>query len=122
VRQLLRIGGREDEDEVRRRLLEGLQKCCERVARDVWYLVDDHDAVGAAGRGEAHLLAQRLDVGDAAVRSAVDLGSAERDSRGDLEAARALVAGVRARLLPGPALLAVERLGEDAGARRLADS
>ena len=123
VGKLLRIGRREDEHEVRRRFFERLQQRCERVVRELVHLVDDHDAVLAARRREANLLAQRLNVGDTAIRCAVDFGDVERNPGSDLLAARARVARVGRRLaLLRRARLAVERLGEDSCRRRLADA
>ncbi len=120
VGELLRIGGGEDEHEVRRRLLQRLQECRERVARELVHLVDDHHAVAAAGGREAHALAQLLDVGDPAVARAVDFEDVERDAGRDLGAARAFAARFTARLARGSrAPLAVESLGENPRARRL---
>ena len=119
--QLLRVGGREDEHQVGRRLLEGLEEGRKSVVRELVHFVDDHHPPPSAGGREAHLLAQRLDVGDAAVRGAVDLGDVERHPGRDLDTARAGVARIGAGRARGPlpagcgcaAPLAVQGLGED---------
>jgi hypothetical protein len=120
--QLLRVGGGEDEHQVRRRLLQRLQERREGVARELVDLVDDDHAVLAAGRREADLLAQRLHVGDTAVRGAVDLGHVQRHAGRDLAARGALVAGLGRAAAAQAALLAVERLGDQARAAGLADA
>ncbi len=56
-RDLLRFGRREHENDVRRRLLEGLQQGVEGVARELMGLVDDIHLVLALGRRETHLFA-----------------------------------------------------------------
>ena len=57
-RQLLRIGGREQELDVRRRLLERLQERIERMRRQHVHFVDQVDLVAPAGRQVLDVLEQ----------------------------------------------------------------
>ena len=50
------LGGCEDEDGMRRRLLERLEECVERLLREHVHLVDDEHAVAANLRRNAHLV------------------------------------------------------------------
>ena len=112
---LVRLGRREDEDDVGGRLLERLEERVERLRREHVHLVDDVDFVAALGGREFHRLAQAADLVDAAVRRRVDLEDVHRGAVGDLAA---VVAGA-ARLWRRP-VLAVERHGEDLRRARLA--
>ncbi len=114
---LLRLGGGEDEAEVRRGLLHQLEQGVEALRRDHVGLVDDVDLVGAADRCEERLLAEVAGVVDTTVGRRVDLDHVERPgtATGQVAAAVALPAGVGHR-----GLLAVERAGQDPGAGRLA--
>ncbi len=115
VRQLVRLGGREHERHVRRRLLERLEQGVERLGREHVDFVDDVDLL-AQDRGLVpHRLGQLADRVDAAVRGAVHLLVVGRAAVADRHARRAHAA----RLGRG-ALLAVERLANDPGERGLA--
>src|SRR5438270_3668864 len=118
-RNLLRVGGAEDEYDVRRRLLERLEQRVERRLGEHVRLIDDVDLFRAESRREVDLLAQVADLIDAAVRRRVDLDEVERRACRHLDARLALVARLRRiRLSSG----AVDRLREQACRRRLARS
>ena len=66
--QLLRIGGREQELDVGRRLFEGLEQRVERVRREHVYFVDQVDLVASTTRRVPHVVqqfARVLDLGAA---------------------------------------------------------
>ena len=114
---LVRLGGREDELEVRRRLLDQLQQGVEALRGHHVRLVDDVDLVAALDRREERPLAQVARVVDTTVRGGVDLDH--------VDAAGAAAGQVRAGLadaarLGDRALLAVDRAGQDPGAGGLA--
>ena len=115
-RQHLReVGGAEDEDEVRRRLLDQLQERVPGGVRELVRLVEDVDLVAPLHRLEDDAVADLADVVDAALRGGVHLDHVERGAGGDRAArvARAVRRGRRP-------LRAVEALGEDARHRGLA--
>ena len=114
---LLGLGGREDEAQVLRRLLDELEQRVEALRRDHVGLVDDVDLVAALDRREERLLPQVARVVDAAVGRRVDLDDVDRPrpAAGQVAAAVALAARVGDRRL-----LAVERPRQDPGARGLA--
>ena len=115
-RQHLReIGRAEDEDEVRRRLLDQLQQRVPRGVGELVRLVEDVDLVATLGRLEHDALADLADVVDAALRRRVHLDDVEGAAVRDRDARVTRLVRVRRR-----ALLAVEPLGEDARERRLA--
>ena len=116
-RQLLRIGGREQELDVRRRLLERLQQRVERVRREHVHFVDQVDLVAAARRRVLHVVEQLARVVDLGARGRVHFEQVDEAARVDVAAGAALAAGLRRH-----ALLAVQRLGEDARDRGLADA
>src|SRR5581483_5265740 len=120
---LVRVGRGEDEDDVRGRLLEGLQERVERRLREHVDLVDEVDLVRrAAGRRHVvRVVAELADVVDAAVARGVELDQVERASLGDGPARGALVtrfAGALRRVRR--VALAVDRLREQASRGRLA--
>ena len=108
-RQLLRIGGREQELDVRRRLLERLQQRVEGVRRQHVHFVDEVDLVAAARRRVLHVVEQLARVVDFGARGGVDFDQVDEAPFVDLAAGAALAAGRRRH-----AGLAVERLREDA--------
>ena len=113
---LVRVRGREDEDDVAGRLLERLEQRVERRSREHVDLVDDVDLVAPAGGREAHAADDLLaDVVHARARCGVELVDVGVAPLGDLDAVLARAVG-----LAGGALLAVERLGEQARGRGLA--
>ena len=118
---LVRLGRREDELDVRRRLLDDLEQRVEALVRDHVRLVEDEDLVAVARGRERGALPQLAGVVDTAVARRVDLD--------DVQAARAAARQLDARLAHvargvGGVLLgvlrAVEDAGEDARGRRLA--
>ena len=80
---LVRLGGREDEVHVDRRLLERLEERVERLRRQHVHFVDDVYLGAPLRRRVADLLAQVADLVDAAVGGAVDLDDVEVAPRGD---------------------------------------
>ena len=115
-RQHLReVGGAEDEDEVRRRLLDQLQQRVPRGVGELVRLVEDVDLVAPLRRLEHDALADLADVVDAALRRRVHLDDVERVAVRDRDARVARLVRVRRR-----ALRAVQALREDARERRLA--
>ena len=112
LRQIRRA---EDEDEVRRRLLDELQKRVPRCVRQLVRLVEDVDLVAPLDRLEHDAVADLADVVDAALRRCVHLHDVERRARRDRRADVARPVGRRRR-----AGRAVERLREDPRHRRLA--
>ncbi|MFK4690857.1 hypothetical protein RKD22_003792 [Streptomyces pristinaespiralis] len=113
---LLGLGGREDELQVLRGLLDHLQQGVEPRRGDHVGLVDDVDLVAAARGAEEGLLAQLTRVIHTTVRGGVDLDDVDGPGSGARQvlAGLALAAGRRRR-----PLLAVQTTGEDAGAGRL---
>ena len=115
-RQHLReVGRAEDEDEVRRRLLDQLQERVPGGVGELVRLVEDVDLVAPFDRLEDDAVADLADVVDAALRGGVHLDDVEGGAGGD-RAAR-VARAVRRRRRP---LRAVEALGEDARHRGLA--
>ncbi len=113
--QLLRISRREQELDVRRRLLEGFQKRIERVSGQHVHFVHEIDLVAPASRRVLHVVQQLSRVVDLGTRGGIDLDEVHEASAVDLPARRAHAAG-----LGGHAGLAVQALGKYPGDRRLA--
>ena len=111
---LVELGRAEDEDEVRRRLLDQLQERIPRGVGELVRLVEDVDLEAALDRLEDDVLADLADVVDPALARCVHLDHVERRPARDRDARVAGLVGRRRR-----ALLAVERLGEDACERGL---
>ena len=113
LENLLRVGGTQDEDDVRRRLLKGLEQGVERRGREHVHLVDDVDLVRAAHRRVVH----RADdlfahVVHARARSGVELVDVRVRARGDGLALGAGAVGDAAGVALG--MRAQEGLGQDA--------
>ena len=116
-RQLLRIGGGEQEFHMGRRLFQRLQQGIEAVLGEHVHLVDEiHLETAAAGR-VLHIVEQFAHVVHAGARGGIDLDQIDAAALVDLDTGGALAAGLRA-----DALLAVEGLGKDACDGRLADT
>ena len=115
--QAPRLRGGEDEDDVRRRLLQGLQERVERRLREHVDFVDDVDLAPPAGRRVARVLAEGPHLVDPAIRGAVDLEHVERAARRHLAAGLALGAGDGTAGAPP---LAVQAHREEPRRRRLA--
>ena len=113
-RDLLGVGGGQHEHDVGGRLLQRLEQRVGRRRREHVHLVDDVDlpAPRCAEPGVGHQVAHGV---DAVVGRRVELVHVHGVARGDLHARRAHAAG-----LTVDRRLAVERLGQDAGRRRLA--
>ena len=105
---LLRLGRREHEDRVRRRLLEGLEERVPRLRREHVRLVEDVDLVAAGDRRVGDALAQVADVVDGVVRRRVHLDDVERRRAGDRHARVALRRTARSS---GPARSSGRRRG-----------
>ena len=114
---LREVGGAEDEDEVGRRLLDQLEERVEGGVRELVRLVEDVDLVAALRRLEDDVVPDLADVVDPALARGVHLDHVERRPGRDRDAGVARAVG-----RDGRAVRAVERLGEDAGDRRLAGS
>ena len=114
---LPRLGRREHEDRVGRRLLERLQERVERLARQLMRLVDDVHLVLTQRRRETHLLPQVAHLVDAAVRRRIDLDEVEETALADGDAALAFVTGLAVLRLR-----AVDGLRDESRDRRLADA
>ena len=85
-RDLLRIGRREHELHVLRRLLERLQHRVEGVAREHVHFVDDVDLVAAGGRRVQRVLEQLAHVVDLRVGRRVELDQVDEAPGVDLGA------------------------------------
>ena len=116
-RDLLRVGGREQELHMRRRLLQGLQQGVEAVVGEHVHLVDQIDLVACTGRGIGDVVQKLAGLIDLGARGGIHLDEIHESTAVDLSTGRADTAGTRAH-----ALLAVQRLGEDTGKRGLADT
>src|SRR5262249_1174270 len=112
-----RVGGREQEFDVRRRLLERLQQRVEGVRGEHVHLIDEVDLVAAARRRVLHVVEQLAGIVDLGARRRVHLYQVRKAAGFDLAAARALETG-----LGRDASFAVETLGENARDRGLADT
>jgi hypothetical protein len=112
---LCEIGRAEDEDEVRRRLLDQLQERVPGRIGELVRLVEDVDLVAPLRRLQDHALADLADVVDPALRGGVHLDDVEGGAVRDRDARVADL--VRGRRRPCGA---VERLREDPRHRRLA--
>src|SRR5262249_119328 len=108
-RQLLRVGGGEQELDVPGRLFERLEQGVEGGAGEHVDFVDDVDLVAVARRQVPGCLAQGADVVDAVVRGGVDLLHVDVGAGGDVGAGPTYAARLGRR-----PLLAVERAGKDA--------
>ena len=98
---LLRLGRREDELDVRRRLLDDLEQRVEALRGHHMGLIEDEDLVPITGRGIDRALTQVAGIVDAVVAGCVDLHDVERTRAavGQVLTARALTTGHRSRPL-----------------------
>ncbi len=108
-RDFVNLGRGEHEHHVRRRLFQGLQQRVERVCRQHVHLVDDEDLAARPSGQVAHPFQHRFGLLDLGVGGGVDLDDVDRTAAGNLLAEVADATG-----LGGGALLAGERLGQDA--------
>ena len=87
VGNLVQLGRRHHEDDVRRRLLHRLEEGVERRRGELVHFVDDEDLVAIAGGPHLQPADDHLtDVVDAGVRRGVDLEHVEVAALGDLDA------------------------------------
>ena len=114
---LLGLGRREDELDVRRGLLDELQHGVEASRRHHVRLVDDVDLVAAVNRREEGAFTQVARVFDTTVTGGVDLDDVDGTAPTAGKVAAALADPARGRR---GALLTVEAAGQDAGAGGLA--
>ena len=114
-RNLVRLGGGQHKDGVRRRLLQGLEKGIPGGCGQLVRLVDDVHAIATFAWPVRHLFAQVADVVNTAVRRGIDLDQVQRPivQRGATQRA-----GIARVTLFG--LLAVGRAIQDARNARLA--
>ena len=108
---LVRLGRREDEHDVLRRLLHDFEERVEALRRDHVSLVEDEDLVAVARGGETCSFAQFTRVVHAVVRGGIDLHHVDGAGAagGEVLAGFAFAARMRSR-----ALRAVHTSGEDA--------
>ena len=116
VRELVRLGRREHERHVRRRLLERLQQRVEGLGREHVDFVDDVDLLAQHGGLVPHRLRELADRIDAAIRGAIHLEVVDGAALVDRVAGRAGVA----RPLRRVRREAVQRLPDDPCERGLA--
>ena len=116
-RQLLGVGGREQEFDVRRRLFQGLEQCIKAVAREHVHFVDEVHLVTPARRRVRNVVEQFARVVHLGARGGVHFNQVNEPALVHFDAGRTLAAG-----LGRNAGFAVKRLGEDARDRGLADA
>ena len=80
-RNLVELGRREDEHDVGRRLLDGLEQRVERAVREHVHLVDDIDLVASAVGRKEDLVLDLPDVVDRGIGGPVDLDNVEAGAR-----------------------------------------
>ena len=85
-RQLLRIGGRQQEFDMRRRLFQRFQQGVEAVARQHVHFIDQIDLEAAARRGVLHVVEQIAGVFHLGARGGVDLDQIDKTPLLDLPA------------------------------------
>ena len=117
VEQLVRLGGGEDEDDMLRWFLEGLEQGVSRGTRQHVCLIEDVHAVGSGGSGDgADVDADLPHVLDLVVGCGVKLDDVKRRALGDRHTRCTFVV----RLAVRAAIGAVQRLGEKTGRGGLA--
>ncbi len=121
-RHLLRIGGSQDEAHVVRRLFERLEHRVERMLGQHVHFVDHVDLVARIAGRIGCALQQRHHVVDAAVAGRVHLDVVDEAAGVDRQAGFAHIARRRRHIAAAIGSGAVQRLGEDARQRGLADT
>ncbi len=121
-RHLAHLGGGEDELHVLRRLLQRLQQAVEGGLRQHVHFVDDVDLVAGDRRLVAHRLDDLADVVDAGVGGGVHLDDVDVAALHDGGAVFAHLVHVDGGLIDLAGDRIVERAGEDARRRGLADA
>ena len=117
VGQAVRLGRAENEDHVRRRLLQRLQERVGRVGRQRMGLVEDVDAIATQHGLLVDAIANVADVIDATIRGRIELEDIKRSAISNRETRLALETRRRRRTLR---VLTIKRLAEDLRQRRLA--
>ena len=92
-RQLLRVGGGEDELDVGRRLFQRLEQGVERVAGEHVHFVDQVDLEAPTARRVLHVVQQLASVFDLGAARGVDLDQVDETAFVDLPAHRTFAAG-----------------------------
>ncbi len=110
VRKLVRLGGRQDELHMRRRLFQRLEEGVERVPGELMRLIDNVELHPQLGRRVLDLLAQVANVIDPAIRRRVDLDNVDRRAGVDRIAGSTVIAGTIGRIR----IEAVDGFGEQA--------
>jgi hypothetical protein len=121
-RDLLRVGGGEDELDVLGRLLERLEHRVERVRREHVHFVDHVDLEARVARRVDGAFQQRGHLVDAAVAGGIHLDVVDEAAGIDGGAGLALIARGGGDAAGAVGAGAVQRLGKDARQRRLADA
>ncbi len=121
-RNLLRVGGGEDELDVAWRLFQRLQHRVEGVVGQHMHFVDHVDLEASDRRRVDRLVEQLGHLVDAAVRCRVHLDVVDEAARIDLGAGLADAAGLRGDAAVAVRPGAIQGLGQDARQRGLADA
>ena len=121
-RHLAHLGRGEDEDRLRRRLLQGLEQAVEGLLREHVHFVDDVDLVARRGRRVAHAVDDLADVVDAGAGRGVHLEHVDVAALGDRDAGLADAAGLGRRLALAVGADAVQGTGDDPRRAGLADA
>ena len=116
--QFLRVGGGEDEFDVRRRFFQRFQQRVEAASGKHVHFVNEIDFVSALDRGVGDVIEQFARFFDARARGGIDFDEVGKASLVDFLAVVAFAAGIGADVV----FLAVERFGEDAGDGGFADA
>src|SRR5262249_15098559 len=103
LRNILSLGSGHHEDDVRRRLFQGLEQRVESRVSDLVGLVKDVNLVTIARRAIAGRVAQLADLVNAAVGRRVNLNHVDRASRAYLDAGFADAARIGGRPVRGAA-------------------
>src|SRR5579864_5405964 len=119
LRNILRLGRGEHEDDVVGRFLQSLEESVESSVGDLMGFVEDVDFETVASRAISGGFAKFADFVDAAVGGGVDFNDVDRISGANFSARFADSAGFWDRAVFGAA---VQRHGQDAGDRRLANT
>ena len=106
--QLLRIGGRQDELDVGRRLFEGFEQRIERVTGEHVHFVDQVDLEAPTARRVLHVIEQLTGVFDLGAAGGVDLDQVNKPAFVDFAAHRAFAARGR-----GDTCFTVQAFGDD---------
>src|SRR5262249_34829535 len=122
LRDVLGLGGGHHEDDVRRRLFQGLEQGVESGVSNLMSFVEDINLVAIAGRAVARGVTQLAYLVDAAIGGRINLDHVNRASGPDLDTGCAYATRLR-RWLVSLAIhsAAVQRHGQNTGDRGLAD-